>query len=235
MVVVHALIEGDEVADDAPAALNQVFGKAGQFGCASALGDQRTEVTFDVHAVVLPAVVEVPGGFEPRGRIVRIDEGAGERPAGDVVFQGAVVGQAGLHRILLGRRHVRLVRGVPARRRDVKLDFGKIEFVDVPRRQEGPELVEVDLLQHVAFLELRKGIEIRSEPLLDVVARRQRASLRMGVRGAEDQAERERRDRGPQADTESWEVHVWKYPSRLTGGAGNPSQAPVGPQVRREW
>ena len=63
MVVVDALVEGHEMTDGSASALNQVLREAGQARAAAALGNERAQIALDIHAVVLPAIIEVPGRF----------------------------------------------------------------------------------------------------------------------------------------------------------------------------
>ena len=179
------------MADCSPAALDQVLRKPGELRRVSTLGNERAQIALDIHAVVLPAVIEIPGRFDPRSRIVRIDQRLGKWPPGNIILQCPVRGEAGLIGVLLGRRQIIGVGRVMARGRNVKLDFRKIKLVNIARRQEGAQLLQVSLSQNIALSELGKCGQIRANPLLDIFPSGQTLTLRVDV-GCQHDAQHER-------------------------------------------
>ena len=54
----------------------------------------------------------------------------------------------------------------------MKLDRGKVEFIDIPWRQERSEFIKISLPEDFALSEFWRRIEVRFDPLLDFFASR---------------------------------------------------------------
>lgn len=63
----------------------------------------------------------------------------------------------------------------------MKLDRGKVEFIDIPWRQERSEFIKISLLEDFALSEFWRRIEVRFDPLLDFFASRQRLPVCIGT------------------------------------------------------
>ena len=101
----------------------------------------------------------------------------GKRSPGNIVLQRAVCGEAGLIGVLLGRSQIIGVGRVMARGRNMKLDLGKIKLVNIARRQEGPQLLQVGLSQHISLFELGQRGQIGADPRLDIFPRGETLTL----------------------------------------------------------
>lgn len=63
----------------------------------------------------------------------------------------------------------------------MKLDRGKVEFIDIPWQQEWPEFIKISLLEGFALSEFWRRIEVRFDPLLDFFASWQRLPVCIGT------------------------------------------------------
>jgi hypothetical protein len=91
---------------------------------------------------------------------------------GNIPFKRTVTREFGLAGVLLRRRKVVRVWCVVPRGRNMKLDLGKVEFIDIPWRQERSEFIKISLLEDFALSEFWRRVEVRFDPLLDFFASR---------------------------------------------------------------
>ena len=66
-----------------------------------------------------------------------------------------------------------------ARGRNMKGDFRKIKLVNIARWQEGTQLLQIGLSQHISFFELGQRGQIRADPPLDIFPSGQTLALRV--------------------------------------------------------
>ena len=63
----------------------------------------------------------------------------------------------------------------------MKLDRGKVEFIDIPWQQEWPEFIKISLLEDFALSEFWWRVHVRFDPLLDFFSSRQRLPVCIGT------------------------------------------------------
>ncbi len=123
----------------------------------------------DVHALPAggpPAVDIVPGRHVPGVAGVALPHAIGsERPAGDVILDGAVFRNARLPAVLESGSLVARVGSEIARGLNLDLDSVEEKLVVVARRQERSELLDVSQTNDVAGAEARIGISVSFDPI----------------------------------------------------------------------